>query len=72
MLTDFYCKTYEEAAEERRRRKASLEGQEMVHRILDSPYGGYCLRSQDAELYFESILDGPAIGLDRRVASPYR
>ena len=71
MLTDFYCKTYEEAAEERRRRKASLEGQEMVHRILDSPYGGYCLRSQDAELYAELIVEGPAIGLDRR-ASPYR
>lgn len=71
MLTDFYCKTYEEAAEELRRRKASLEGQDMVHRILDSPYGGYCLRSQDAELYAELIVEGPAIGLDRRT-SPYR
>ena len=71
MLIDFYCKTYEEAAEELRRRKASLEGQDMVHRILDSPYGGYCLRSQDAEFYFESIIEGPAIGLERR-ASPYR
>lgn len=71
MLTDFYCETYEEAAEELRRRKASLEGQAMVHRILDSPYGGYRLRSRDAELYFESVIEGPAIGLGRR-ASPYR
>lgn len=73
MLPDFYCKTYEEAAEELRRRKASPAGQDMVHRILDSPYGGYRLQSQDAELYFELLAEGPAIaiGLDRR-ASPYR
>lgn len=69
MLPDFYCKTYEEAAEELRRRRALLEGHDVVHRILDSPYGGYCLRSQDAEFYCELLLEGPAIGLDRRMAS---
>lgn len=69
MLPDFYCKTYEEAAEELRRRRALLGGQDMVHRILDSPYGGYCLRSQDAELYCELLVEGPAIGFDHRLAS---
>ena len=66
MMIDFYCKTYEEAAEELRRRKALPEGQTMVHRILDSPYGGYCLQSQEAELYVERIAEGPAIGLERQ------
>ncbi len=71
MLTDFYCQTYEEAAEELRRRKASPGGQAMVHRILDSPYGGYRVRSQDVEWYVEQLVGGPAVGLERRT-SPYR
>ena len=55
----FYCKTYDEAVKEVRSRKLSPAGQEMVHRILDSPYGdGYIVRSIDAELYCESIANG--------------
>ena len=56
----FFCETYGEAVEEVRRRKSSPEGQSMIHRIMDSPYGnGYVVRSIDAELYCESIADSP-------------
>ena len=58
--TSFYYEIYEEAVEEVHRRKSSPEGQNMIHRIMDSPYGdGYVVRSVDAELYCESIIDGP-------------
>ncbi len=55
----FYCKTYDEAVKEVRSRKSTPEGQNMLHRILVSPYGdGYIVRSIDAELYCESIANG--------------
>ncbi len=55
----FRCETYEEAVKEVRSRKSSPDGQNMLHRILVSPYGnGYIVRSIDAELYCESIANG--------------
>lgn len=58
--TSFYCQTYDEAMKEVKRRKLSPEGQNMLHRIVNSPYGnGYIVRSIDPEFYCESIIDGP-------------
>ncbi len=62
ILASLYFEKFEDAFEEVHRRKSSPEGQIMINRILDSPYGdGYVVQSIDAELYCESVADNPSL-----------
>ena len=65
MLQDFHCDTAEEAMEELRRRKAAHKTPTMVHRMEHSPYSGYTVRSTDADIYVDELVDGPAVLTER-------
>lgn len=57
-LNDLCCETLEGATAEVARRKKLPDGQFMIHRIVDSPYGGYRITSILADVYADMLAEG--------------
>jgi hypothetical protein len=66
MFSDTFHNTLAEAMDEIARRRAALQGKELVTRVERSPYGGYRVRSMPAEYYVDLMADGPVASNTRR------
>ena len=57
MLIDIYVRSRKEALDEIQRRRFGADGGDMIHRIVESPYGGYRVHSMSPDLAIDFALD---------------
>ncbi len=70
MLVDVFLGSEKEALEEVRRRRSAADGVDLIHRVVESPYGGYRVHSMSPDLAVDFALDD--VGADLSLSSRRR